>query len=405
METRRLFYPRMRSLRLLLTGLLLLCSAPPSTSADQPWVLGFYPGWKQDRMPPTEIDYRPLTHVVHFSGLPQTDGSIDYSQHGLSLVNSQAAVAAAHANGKKILLCIGSAETAPGFRGAASNANRAKFIQNIVSTMQSRGYDGVDIDWEPLASSDSDLYFALLRDLRAALDAVGPNITLTIDVTYSPAVVARVQSYVDQINVMTYAMAGPWPGWATWHHSALFDGGNRFPSSGKLVPSGAGKIAEFEAAGIPRSKLGFGLAYFGQIWTGGSGTPTGGVTAPMQSYSADPSVSEIDYQEIMRTWYSASRYHWDNAAGVAYLSIDEADSSQDRFISYDTAQSIVNKVAYAKALRLGGFIIWEITAEYRSDLPRSERHPLSQALFTALSGGTSDSVPAPPGNLRVISRP
>ena len=58
-----------------------------------------------------------------------------------------------------------------GFKERTSSANRGAFITNLVNLMSARGYDGIDIDWEPLDSGDANQFTNFVNGLRAALNA------------------------------------------------------------------------------------------------------------------------------------------------------------------------------------------------------------------------------------------
>ena len=66
-----------------------------------------------------------------------------------------------------------------------------------------------------------------------------------------------------------------------WHNAAIYDGGARFPSGG-LVPSSDGMVGSYISAGVPASKIGIGIDFYGYAWNGGDGTSTGGATEPRQ---------------------------------------------------------------------------------------------------------------------------
>ena len=54
-----------------------------------------------------------------------------------------------HEKGGKILLSFGGWGNSWGFSSStASTDSRSVFINNIISTCEDYGYDGVDIDWE-----------------------------------------------------------------------------------------------------------------------------------------------------------------------------------------------------------------------------------------------------------------
>jgi chitinase len=115
-------------------------------AASRRWLTGYYPSYQESLMPPSQIDYTALTHLIHWPVLPRPDGTLDPETFGMTPEQSQTIVSGAHAAGIKALLGIGgdteSGATA-GFRAATTAANRAKFVTDIVNLMQSRHYDGV----------------------------------------------------------------------------------------------------------------------------------------------------------------------------------------------------------------------------------------------------------------------
>src|SRR6266704_8259 len=130
------------------------------------WCTGYYPGWEQGAMPASTIDYTALTHIIHFSIVPNSDGTLNTSDNGLTSANSSDIVSHAHAAGKKVLVCIGGAGSQTGFQGATSSANRGTFITNLVNLLAARSYDGIDIDWEPLDPSDANQFTNFVIGLR-----------------------------------------------------------------------------------------------------------------------------------------------------------------------------------------------------------------------------------------------
>jgi chitinase len=184
---------------------------------------------------------------------------------------------------------------------------------------------------------------------------------------------------------MTYDLSGPWDGWVTWFNAPIYDGNYRFPSTGGLVPSTDGSITNFIGRGVPASKLGIGIAFYGYVWTGGAGTTTGGVTQPRQTWTTAPTSSQIHYYTIMNTYFQSNLYHWDSAAQAAYLSITNPSPTTNRFISYDDEHACQAKVSYARNKRLGGVMIWELGEGYRSTQPAGQRDPLLQAVKQAMA--------------------
>src|SRR5690242_4859172 len=52
------------------------------------WCTGYYPGWEQGGMPASAIDFTALTHIIHFSAVPNSNGTLDTSINGLTAGNS-----------------------------------------------------------------------------------------------------------------------------------------------------------------------------------------------------------------------------------------------------------------------------------------------------------------------------
>jgi chitinase len=349
------------------------------------WCTGYYPGWEQGAMPASSIDFAGLTHIIHFSIVPNTDGTLNSSANSLSSANSSDIVSHAHAAGKKVLVCVGGAGSQTGFQGATSSANRGAFITNLVNLMSARGYDGIDIDWEPLDPSDANQFTNFVNGLRIALNAMNPRPLLTAAIASPPTpptLIASVQSQFDQINLMTYDLSGPYPGWVTWFNAPIYDGGFTFPSTGGLVPSTDGMVNSVTSAGVPPGKLGIGIAFYGWIWSGGTGTTTGGAAFPRQSWTTAPSTTQQSYNTIISTYYQSNLYSWDSLAQSAYLSINGSGSSNDKFISYDDQRTCQSKVSYARNRHLGGVMIWELAQDHHAGQPDPLLQSIKQALAT-----------------------
>jgi chitinase len=367
-----------------------ICLLPAVAQATF-WTTGYYPGWEQAGMPASSIDFSTLTHVIHFSVVPNSDGSLNTSDNGISTNNSADIVLQAHAASRQVLICVGGGGTESLFQGAASAANLSAFINNLTNFVATRGYDGVDIDWEPLPSTDAQQFTNLVNGLRSALNGFSQHKLLTVAAgAYPPygdsatagyLMFAALQNQFDQISIMTYDLSGPYGGWVTWFNSPIYDGGYRFPSSGGLVPSVDGAVANFIKNGVAPSKLGIGIAFYGYLWTGGSGTLSNCITGPRQSWTNAPTATAIRYSDIMAGYYQTNLYHWDASAQSAYLGITNIVPTNNKFISYDDQRTCQAKVSYARNHGLGGVMIWELAQDHQSGQPS----PLVQALQQALA--------------------
>ena len=347
--------------------------------------VAYYAAWNQwGHMPASAVGFSALSHVIHFAVVPRSDGTLDSEINGVISTHSAEVVARAHAVGTKVLISVGGAGSAPGFRSACAPDKLESFIHNIVAFMSSRGYDGVDLDWEPLVASDAAQFASLVNGLRPALDAISPRPLLTAAVASEPALLAGLQQHFDQIHLMTYDLAGPWPGWVTWFNAPIQDGGYRFPSTGGSVPCAEGMLNTFLNAGVDARKLAIGIDFYGRVWNGGAGTSTGGVSLPRQTWTTAPTMSYQAYHQIMTNHYLPERHFWDKDAQAAYLSINQAGSADDKFISYDDPTACLAKVRYSSQHGLGGVMIYELGGGFRPDQPAGQREPLLQAVNEAV---------------------
>ena len=374
------------------------------------WVNAYYAGWMQGQnndgyLTTQNIDFSALTQIIHFAIGPNPDGTLDATSNSITPTNSSTLVSAAHAAGVKVLICVGGWNTESNFMSATSPANLSTFVNNLVSFMQSRGYDGIDIDWETLSSSDATQYTNFITTLRAALNQISPRPLLTAATAWSPQIFASLLNDFDEINLMTYDLSGAWQGWVSWHNAPVYDGGVTFPSTGGAVPSINGMVSNFVSNGVPASKLGIGMDFYGYVWSGGAGTPTGGVTAPDQSWTSAPTVqSNVPYYQIMNQYYSAANDKWDSGAQAAYISIyDPTNSANDKFISYDNATTAQYKVNYVKNNGLGGMIIWELGAGYRANMPAGQQQPLLEAIKAAVGGTVVSNPDTTPPTVAITS--
>jgi hypothetical protein len=323
------------------------------------WVTGYYAGYQAAMYPAAAVDFTAMTHLVVGAALPRVDGSLDTSFY-IDAVNGPALArdltARAHAAGRKAILMVGGAGVQSLWQAASTPAVRPTLVQNILATMTSLGFDGVDLDWEPVAVADQPALLALAQALRTA----SPGIIITVPVTWvsasagADAWFAQLAPFVDQINLMSYQMADAWPGWQSWHSGALGGESATTPSS---VSSSANAYA---AAGVPKGKLGIGIGFYGSCWRGVTGPRQAATSA---SIAANDNV--MTYAHIMSAYFSTAAYQWDAAASVGSLSFAAPQGPEGcTWVSYEDDASIAAKGQWVKANGFGGTIIWTINQGY-----------------------------------------
>jgi len=332
---------------------------------DPVWVLGYHVGYEADDYPTDKVDFAAMSHVIIGVVTPNADGSLN-TTFDIDTVNGPLWAgnvgAAAHAASRKALLMIGGAGTIDGWRGAASDSNRATFAVNLVELAADLGVDGFDLDWEPLDPSDYPDFIALAQQLHSNR----PSMTLTLPVGWvnsnfqnasSPdPFFGTIAPLFDRIDIMSYDMEWPKDGWKSWFTAALHGESATTPSS---IDS---SVDFYLASGVPRSKLGIGIGFYGVCWHG--------VTAARQTIGKNAGIYGSDnaysYHNIVTQYYSLANYHYDLPAQAPYLANATAFGPGNgcNFLSYEDAQSIAAKGAYVRRNGLAGTIIWNIGEGY-----------------------------------------
>jgi chitinase len=336
-------------------------NAPPPSSQPSRWVMGYYVSYLADRQPIQDIDWQGLTHVIAGYNTPGTDGSIDF---GMDARTRAELVRSAHANGRRALAMIGGIETGDEWLEASSGANRVRFVENLKKLVLEEGFDGLDLDWEPLEKNHEPVLLSLVKALRQAL----PNAILTFpadgfDNANQPAdrtFFAQLEPYVDRINLMTYNMGMTFSGWKTWHSSPLYFADYDAPTSIEHT------LSQYLKAGVPAAKLGIGIGFYGQCYSAPA-------TAPLQdTVGRDPNGSRsldsdnnFSYASIVTEYAAQGERSWDATARVPYLSFPKpVGPGGCTYMSFDDEQSILEKGRFVKENGLGGAILWNINQGY-----------------------------------------
>ncbi len=329
-----------------------------------------------------EIDFTAFTHVMHGAIGPRPDGSLSIY---IDTDQSEQMISQAHAAGAKAYFTVMSGwSPQDDFDGAASPENLKTFVANLVSFMTIRGYDGINLDWEPLEEPELQTRFKnLVAALRTALDHVSPRGEIAAEFYGTKDVVLAVQSSLDQIHLMTYDQAAPAFGTVkTWHNAALHN-----PYDPHLV-SIDDRVAEYAAAGIDLRKVTIGIPFYGVVWEG--------VTAPLETWTKAPATFQDSYRGIMDSYSGIGSYHWDSGALVPYISIHAAAGAGDMFISFDDPRSVAEKVKWAIAQGLLGVTMWHLNMGFNPNAPAGQKHPLVSAIKAALP-------PPPPADAPTIT--
>jgi chitinase len=244
-------------------------------------------------------------------------------------------------------------------------ASRAKFIDSVAAFVTRYNLDGLDIDWEYPAMEgaagnvfrpeDKQNYTLLLKELRQRFKKMeGPlhrHLYITIAAGSSTdfldhTEMNKVQKYVDTVNLMAYDYYEPGNDKITGNHAPLYVD----PADPKGISSDR-SVKEFEAAGVPASKIVLGVPFYGHVWGHVAATNNGlfqpGDPVPNAYSNYGKLTQDMAGQGFTR--------YWDSKASVPYL----YNSQKQIFVSYEDPESLALKCKYVIDHHLAGIMFWD----------------------------------------------
>ena len=257
----------------------------------------------------------------------------------------------------KIVWSFGGWTWSGGFGQAAANPQHfAESCYNLIfDSRWADVFDGIDIDWEypnecglSCDNSGFDGYRNLMQALRnrfgnkLVTSAIGAGESKLNAADYGGAA-----QYVDFYMLMTYDYFGAWVAQGpTAPHSALYNYAG-IPQAGFYADH---SLQVLQSKGVPAYKVLLGIGFYGRGWTGVTqAAPGGSATGAAQGvYEAGIN----DYKVLKNTCPATG-----TVAGTAY-----AKCGSDWW-SYDTPNTILGKMSYARQQGLGGAFFWELSGD------------------------------------------
>jgi spore germination protein YaaH len=230
--------------------------------------------------------------------------------------------------------------------------NRKALADRIARYVSDRGFDGVNLDVEPVPARLADEYVQLVRDVRTALDAVDPELHLSVDVLpglsgYDLAGLVA-EDAADMAVIMGY--------------NIRTDGAAVAGSTAPLRDDGNLDLARSVAAAVEQiaaEQVVLALPWYGKAWAtesadAGSATKRGrGIDAP----------SDPHYGVAVGFATQAGR-NYDARQASAWTAYPDQQCASCpavwRQVWYDDPESFAAKVEHAIEQGLGGVGIWAL---------------------------------------------
>ncbi len=330
-------------------------------------VLGFLPYWMINDSTLGSLNFELLSTIAYFSVSANRDGALVRSGSGWSGWTSTRMsdlIERAHANGVRVVLTVtvmawDSASSADMAALLGSSSARSRLIGEIVSAVSDRGADGVNLDFEPVATSLRAAYTGFVRDLKAALVAGGPGDYLTVCVTAGAATWATgtdvtgltADGAADALFVMGY----------DYHWSGSSRAGGVAPIDDPYGVDVNSTMNDFlgQTSG---SRLIWGVPYYGRTW------PT---TSDLLNSTTVGGGSRAYYYTGHLTQATQYGRLWDDVGKVAWYRWWNAATGTWVQGYYDDVESLSVKYDLVNARGLAGTGMWTLLMDQgRDDLWR-----------------------------------
>jgi spore germination protein YaaH len=306
-------------------------------------VFGWNPYWVGSTY--TNYQWNLLSDLCYFDYT--IDPATGNNTNGSYAWSTSAAVTTAKANGTKIHIC---ATMFSGFSTFwASSGAQQTFINAMISQLNSRGGNGVNLDFEGMGSSDKASFTAFTQNLSTQLKAANANYEVSIalySVDWSAVFdIPNLKNYVDLFIIMGYdyyyggsSSAGP--------ESPLYN----FQTSYNYTCSKS--ITYYLKQGVPNAKLLLGLPYYGREW---STTSNAIPSATTGAYTGTKTFAVVKGAPAT---YSPARYQWEPNSFCSLY--DYYNGTEWRQCWIDEGRSMRHKFDMVNQRGIGGIGIWAL---------------------------------------------
>lgn len=221
-------------------------------------------------------------------------------------------------------------------------------------------FDGIEIDWEFPTAADTANFTALMKEFRTQLDAIKKGkYLLSYDApageqNFTNIDIGGVDQYVSYIDLMTYDYAGPWQnqtGFVAPLYATKYD-----PDPTLNIDY---TVKAYLAAGACAEKILLGVPFYGYGWKVNANAPNPNgqfdPATPLATNTQNYNFIKTSLEPVMEVFRDST------ANGGTTETPWLFDGTN--YWTYDDADSIYQKMAYARSKGLGGVFAWELSGD------------------------------------------
>lgn len=215
-------------------------------------------------------------------------------------------------------------------------ANRKLLINNILNTLKTNNYKGVNIDFENVYYYDRDYYTSFLKELYGELNTKGFTVTASVPAKISDDPKAswigaydykEIAKHTDEVILMTYD-----------EHS--LDGSSGPVASISWVKS----VIKYAVSSIPASKIVLGVASYGYDWSS-KGSKAYGIDTIYKLAAANN--AKVQWNDA----YKSPFFNYKDKSGVSHT------------VWFENSTSLSYKLDVVNDNNLAGIAIWRLGLE------------------------------------------
>jgi spore germination protein YaaH len=348
--------------------------SPNTSSLLRRAVFGFLPYWELS----TTLNYDALSTIAYFGIDLNTDGTLNQAGNGwngwvsssmTTMINN------AHAHGTRVALTVESFAWDSGGQASQSAllGNPAASLtaaQQIAAEVGRRGADGVNLDFEPVASGQYSNFVTFTRLVRSELDKVHPGYELTFCATGAPGTYdlpnLLAAGAADAVFIMGYDLRGGTPP----------NTGSIDPLESPYIRYDLNYVVNTFLSQVAPSKVILGLPWYGHAWSTGTSNALNAPPADIPTYGSPAtgityaSARDLANRDPGTTSCSAgwpqpcvTGWHYDTAEQTAWTSYygDYGGTKTTwRELYFDNPQAVAAKCDAIDAWNLRGVGIWAL---------------------------------------------